>query len=306
MSDGGRIDDATTLILGCGYTGLVLAQALTFAGRPVVGTTRSDTRASVIRSRGAKPLLLDMEDLSGLDRLRGRVEAVVSCVPPRRREDGTFEDHHGELLERVGSDHLRAFVYVSSTSVYGDQGGATVTEQTPCTPDSPRGEARLRVEREVLQSGLPAMVVRPSGIYGPGRSQLHRIASRRYRLVGEGAAITNRIHVGDLSAILQAALERGEPGQVYLASDARPVSQREVADWIVDRWDLPAPVTMPIAEAKIRLGLDVFRMITASKRLDSSHTLEALGVTLRHPDYRHGLEAIWRREGPAIQALADG
>jgi nucleoside-diphosphate-sugar epimerase len=259
----------------------------------------------VIRSRGAKPLLLDTTDLSALDRVRGRVEAVVSCIPPRRREDGSFEDRHQEILDRVASEHLRAFVYVSSTSVYGDQGGATVTEQTPCTPDSPRGAARLRVEQTVLESGLPAMVVRPSGIYGPGRSQLHRIAAGRYRLVGEGAAVTNRIHVRDLTAILSAALKRGEPGQVYLASDAQPVSQREVADWIVQRWDLPAPVMMPMAEAKIRLGVDVFRMITASKRLDASRTLNALGVTLHHPDYRHGLEAIWRREGPAIQALAD-
>jgi nucleoside-diphosphate-sugar epimerase len=303
VSSGARSDDTSVLILGCGYTGVVLAQALTFAGRPVIGTTRSDVRASVIRSRGAQPLMFDAGNLSALDRIRGRVEAVISCVPPQRREDGTFEDHHEAIMARLAGPNLRAFVYVSSTSVYGDHGGALVNEETPCTPDSPRGEARLRVEQTVLHSGLPAMVVRPSGIYGPGRSQLHRIASGRYRLVGEGEAITNRIHVQDLSTILRAAIDRGEPGRVYLASDSEPVSQRDVVDWVLDRWSLPTPSQMSLQEAKIRLGPDVFRMITGSKRLDASKTLASLGVRLRHPNYRHGLEAIWRREAPAIREL---
>lgn len=295
--------DKAVLILGCGFTGAVLAQRLAFKGRPVVGTTRSDLQASVIRTRGAEPVLMDTSDLSPLNKHRGRFSAVVSMIPPRMSRDGTYEDAHGELLAFFADQPVSAFVYVSSTSVYGDKAGEVVTEATPCTPDSPRGEARLAIERQVLESGLPGMVVRPSGIYGPGRSMLHRLAAGRYRLVGGGVAITNRIHVRDLAGIIEAAIARGEAGKVYLASDAAPTPSGEVARYAVETWGLPEPSDMPLAEAKVRLDANVYKMLTGSKRLDGSWTREALGVRLRYPSYREGLADVWRQQSAEIQAL---
>ena len=55
MSHEGR----AVLILGCGYAGTVLAQRLAFRGEPIYGTTRTPDRTSVIRTRGAEPLLVD-------------------------------------------------------------------------------------------------------------------------------------------------------------------------------------------------------------------------------------------------------
>ncbi len=294
--------DQSILVLGCGFTGLVLAQRLAFKGRPVFGTTRSEAQANVIRTRGAEPVLWDASDLGPLDKLRGRVGAVVSLVPPTMTADG-FDDPHARLLELFADQPLAAFVYVSSTSVWGDHGGAVVTEATPADPDSPRGEARLAIERQILASGLPAMVVRPSGIYGPGRSQLHRIARGDYKLVGDGQAISNRVHVRDLVAILEAAIERGTPGSVYLATDQRPASQREVVDHIVSTYGLPAPPAMSLDEARVRLSKDAFRMITGSKRLDPTATLDALRVRLRYPDYQSGLAAIWQQEAAELRGL---
>ena len=213
-------EDLGTLILGCGYSGSWLAQRLAFSGRPVWGTTRSDTQASVINSRGADSVILDTVDLAPIKKLRGRISAIVCCIPPTLRPDGTADDALPRLLDAVRRwDGLNAFLYVSATSVWGDREGAVVTEATPTGPDSPRGQARLQAEQAVLGSDLPAMVIRPSGIYGPGRSQLHRLATRSYRLVGEGAALTNRVHVHDLAALYEAAIDRGVPGEVYLASD---------------------------------------------------------------------------------------
>ena len=305
MSAGRGSGDRHVLIVGCGYTGAVLAQRLCFGGQPVVGTTRSETQASVIRTRGAAALLLDASDLSPLARYRGRLKAVVHSIPPTMARDGSYADVTQPLLEMMADEPgLEAFVYISSTSVYGDQGGAVVTETTPCAPDSPRGEARLAIERQVLSSGLPAMVVRPAGIYGPGRSQLHRIAGRRYRLVGEGQALTNRIHVRDLATLLAAAIEVGEPGKTYLASDEEPATQQAVVDHIRASYPLPEPSRMPLAEARIRMSKDVLKMVTGSKRLDASWTLEALGVRLRYPNYRKGLAAVWQQDSAALRALA--
>lgn len=291
------------LIIGCGFTGLVLAARLGFAGRPVWGTTRTEARTTIIRSRGSQALLFDGVDMAPLRALRGRIGAVVSCAPPESDADGGFSDPTPAILDAVSDFGLRAFVYVSATSVYGDQDGDVVTEATAPAPDSPRGQARHDAETQALTSGLPAMVMRPSGIYGPGRSQLHRVAEGRYRLVGDGAALTNRIHVADLALLLEAAIDRGTPGAVYLATDQRPASQAEVVEHIVARYGLPRPPAMPMEEARVRMSRDVFAMITGSKRLDPSWTLAELGVRLRFPDYEAGLADVWRRDGAALRAL---
>lgn len=298
-------DDALCII-GCGYSGSVVAQRLAFDGRPVIGTARREAQANVIRTRGAEPVMVTLPKLEGLKRHAAHIAGVVTMVPPQMLErSDAFEDWTGKLLEYFGKhSKLKAFVYVSSTSVYGDQAGATVTEHSECQPDSPRGKARLAIEKQVLQSGLPSMIVRPSGIYGPGRSQAHRLAAGKYRIVGEGDALTNRIHVRDLASIVIGALDRGTPGDVYLASDVEPAPQAAVADFCVDQFKLPAPHRISVAEAKVRMTPNVFRMITGSKRLDASWTRDRLGVTLRFPTYREGLAAVWHQEGDSIRALA--
>ena len=292
------------LIVGCGFTGCVLAQQLAFVGRAVYGTSRGERGVSVIRTRGAGAVLMTAPDFRPLRRIRGKVRALVTMMPPQMTGDGGYVDHTAALLDAVKGWGLEAVVYVSSTSVYGDKGGAVVNEHTPCTPDSPRGRARLAIEQQVLTSGLPAMVVRPAGIYGRLRSQLDRLARGRTRLVDGGKSYTNRIHVKDLATIIEAACDRGTPGSVYLGADRHPATQVEVARHIVDTYGLPEPPSLSLAEARVRMSKDVLAMITGSKRLDPAQTLEALGVTLRFPDYKAGLAEIWRFDEPALLEAA--
>jgi nucleoside-diphosphate-sugar epimerase len=296
------VANSGTLIVGCGFTGRLLAQQLAFEGHAVYGTSRSEAGVNVIRTRGANAVVVNAPDFSAIDRIKGKVTALVTMMPPTMERDGTSIDHNAALMAYVKDWGLTAVVYVSSTSVYGDQAGAVVNEATPCTPDSPRGEARLEIERQVLESGLPAMVVRPAGIYGRFRSQFDRFAGRRARLIDGGRSYTNRIHVRDLAAIIAAACDRGEPGAIYLGTDARPSLQAEVAAHIVETYGLPQPAELSLAEARVRLSRDVLAMIMGSKRLDGSQTLERLGLTLRFPDYVAGLAEIWRFDELAIRA----
>jgi len=297
------MSDKHVLILGCGYTGVALAQRLAFKGEPVVGTTRTEARASIIRTRGAHPIVWDGEDVQALAPWRGRIRAVVCSIPPAVEPNGDFTDPTAAILEFFADQPLDAFVYISSTSVYGDRGGEAADEETPCAPDSPRGHARLTIERQVLEAAVPGMVVRPAGIYGPGRSQLHRMAAGKYRLVAGGGAFTNRIHVTDLAGLVEAAIKRGERGRIYLGSDLEPATQRAVVDHVVETYGLPAPVDMPLAEARIRLNKNVLAMVTGSKRLDPQRTLAALRYRLRFPTYREGLADVWQRERVDIEAL---
>jgi nucleoside-diphosphate-sugar epimerase len=293
---GGR--QKAVLILGCGYFGKMLAQKLAFAGRFVVGTVRRDVEVGVVRTRGAEPVLFDGADVSELERYRGRIDAVVQSIPPLDPEA------EASLVGRLAEWGVTRGLYISSTSVYGDHGGAVVTEDSACSPDSPKGRARLEAERIWAAAPFTTAILRPSGIYGPGRSLLHRLAAGRYRLVGDGDALTNRIHVADLVNLADAALKSPEAGAVHLATDGHAASQREVVDWICARYPLAAPEAIPLAEARIRLDKDTLAMAVQSKRLDPARTLSSLGVALRYPDYKAGLEAIWLRERKQLEALA--
>jgi len=296
------VSNVGTLIVGCGYTGKLLAQQLAFEGQAVYGTARSESGANVIRTRGAHAVVMEAPDFRAIDKMKGKVDTLVTMMPPKMERDASYVDHTGALMAHVSRWNLKAFVYVSSTSVYGDKQGEVVDESTLCTPDSPRGRARLEIEEQVLKSGMPAMVVRPAGIYGRFRSQFDRLAGRRTRLVEGGVSYTNRIHVRDLATIIQAACERGDAGSIYLASDERPALQVEVARHIVDTYGLPAPDEISLAEAKVRMSKDVLAMIMGSKRLDASSTYARLGVRLRFPDYVAGLAEIWRFDEATIRA----
>lgn len=292
-------DRAPLLILGCGFLGLVLAQKVSFKGVPVIGTARGEPHISVIKTRGATAVRFEggasiEADLSALDRIAGPVGKVVMSIPPEAELDAM-------LAERVKSWGLAPgrVLYISSTSVYGDHDGAEVTETTPPQPATDKAKARLAAE--ATWQAIGASVIRPAGIYGPGRSLLHRIAAKKHRLIDGGLTITNRIHVADLATLCEAALTK--PPGVYLGSDLAPTTQVEVADWATAELGLPAATPMSMGEAKVRMDKDTLAMFSQSKRLNPAATLAKLGVTLRYPTYREGFRDVWMRDKAALMAL---
>lgn len=284
------------LILGCGFLGQVLAQRLTFKGVPVIGTARGEPQLGIIRTRGAQPLPFSGE-LAALDKLTLKVDRVVMSIPP---EAGLDE----ALAERVASWGVAPgkALYVSSTSVYGDRGGADTDEATPVNPQTPK--AQMRVEAERIWQKVGASVIRPAGIYGPGRSLLHRIAAGKYRQVGDGQAIVNRIHVNDLAALCEKSL--GAPQGTWLGADLAPTPHAEVITWLCETFGLPMPPVMPLAEARIRMDKETLSMFSQSKRLRPEATLSTLGVKLRYPSYREGFKDVWTRDKAQLEAMMAG
>lgn len=284
------------LILGCGFLGQVLAQRLTFKGIPVIGTARGEPQLGIIRTRGAQPLPFSGE-LAALDKLTLKVDRVVMSIPP----DAGLDE---ALAERVASWGVAAgkALYISSTSVYGDRGGADTDEATPVNPQTPKAERR--VEAEQIWRKVGASVIRPAGIYGPGRSLLHRIAAGKYRQVGEGQAIVNRIHVNDLAALCEKSL--AAPQGVWLGADLMPTPHAEVIGWVCETFGLPTPPVMPLGEARIRMDRETLSMFSQSKRLRPEATLAALGVKLRYPSYREGFKDVWTRDKAQIEAMMAG
>lgn len=296
---------AEVLVVGCGYTGRRLALTLRDAGHAVTGTTRSEERAARLDAEGIRPLLLDLGDRGAARALLRTVPDVcfylAPPVPPKETEAGGAEPaaEVEDVIRALVRAPLQAFVYASSTSVYGDRGGAEVDEGAVPAPDSPAGRARLAAERRVLRAGWDLdcrpRIARISGIYGPGRTLREAIREGRYHLIEGVESWSNRIHVSDLVRALLAVWLRGADGGVYNVTDDEPHPSGDFARLVARLCGLDLPV-LTAEEARARYGPDRLSRKLGSKRVSNRRLRQRLGLELRYPTYREGVPAALSAE----------
>ncbi len=279
------------LIVGCGYTGERLAGRLRELGLAVLGTTRSAARAADLEAAGIEPLIGGLGDPETLERIAELgPELVAYFVPPQAKDDPL-----PAVLAAAARAPLEAFLYASSTAVYGDRGGDWVDETTTPRPETPEARARLAAELVVLEAGarreMPTRICRITGIYGPGRTLKGALAGGDYVLIKDHDTWVSRIHVDDLVSGLIAAWQRGADGRVYNLVDDEPHRSSEFANLAVDLQGLPRPRWVEKAEAIGRYGEERLYRKLASKRVRSVRLKEELKVELRFPTYREGLPA---------------
>lgn len=191
------------------------------------------------------------------------------------------------------------FIYLSSTSVYGDHDGAWVDETTPTAPTSPMGKMRRDIEEHVLErdTSMDVNVARLVGIYGPDRTMADFIERGLYRLVDGGTKPTNRIHVADIVGGLMALIERGPEGaRLYNFSDGHPRSAAEVVGWLVDRLGLERPESVSMEEYAQERSENAVARWRNTYRVSNRRLVDELDYEFQYPDVFAGLEAIYADE----------
>jgi nucleoside-diphosphate-sugar epimerase len=275
------------LVAGAGWLGSAIARALVARGDDVTAVRRTAARLRELEAAGVEGLALDLSDPRAASRLPEGLEAVVACqsaegdgAAPYRR---AYVDVNRSLLDRFRGGGMRAFVYTGSTGVFGQRDGGEVDESTPPAPASPAAEVLVEAEREILgaaAAGVPAMVLRLSGIYGPGRAwPVDRVRAGALSLGPGDGAWMNLCHLDDAVAAVLGALDRGRPGRVYHASDAHPPRRRELVTWVAARLGIPAP-----AGGRPYEGAD--------RRIRAERSRGELGLELAYPSFREGVEAL--------------
>jgi nucleoside-diphosphate-sugar epimerase len=234
-TDGSGIDrraPGRTLLVGCGKLGTKLGLRLVAQGSEVVALRRSTDGLPAVFTAIADDLDVARErELPACD-------SVVITLPPGASESSGYAASLTHLAEALPERPSRV-VFVSSTRVFEAQGGATpLTESTPATPTSARGR-ELRDGETLAAELLGARIVRPAGIYGPGRESL-------IRKVREHAPVdytrrTNRIHEEDLVGLLHTMLTAESPPRLIHAVDRAPVSLGEVVTFIAEQLGVEAP-----------------------------------------------------------------
>lgn len=267
--------------------------ALRFRVRAVV---RRPEECAALRALGATPILADLDQPASLDRLAGIADYVLHCAPPpgQGRDDPRTRRLLAALTRRGSLP--RRLIYISTTGVYGDCGGAWLDETHPLRPDSARGVRRVAAEGHLRRfgsrTGCRVCVLRAPGIYdSAGRLPLARLHKGDPVLVAEDDVFTNHIHADDLARLLALALFRGKPNRAYNATDDSQLRMGEYFDLVADAVGLPRPPRVPRAELAERLSAMTLSFMSESRRLKNGRIKRELRTELRYPTVADALRA---------------
>jgi len=257
-------------------------------------------------ARRAAPLLGPVFEIRFLSRRNGfdldrpeslaalePADAVLHCAPPP--SSGPADTRTANLLVALESSRIlpTRFVYISTSGVYGDCGGARVDESHPINPQSPRARRRAdaegRLARWCTARGVTLVILRAPGIYASDRLPLARLRAGTPVLRDADDVHTNHIHADDLAAICAHALEDSAPAGTYNASDDSQLKMGAWFDLLADCTGLPRPPRISRAESAGRVPPELLSFMNESRRLDNTRLKRTLGVRLRYPSVREGL-----------------
>jgi nucleoside-diphosphate-sugar epimerase len=227
-----------------------------FVGRHVI---------SALQDRGdrVRVLALPGEDVSWLQErgvavYRGDIRAPESLAQPVRGADAVLhlaammdvwrpiEDYRAvnvtgteNVCRAALAADVRRLVHMSSSSVYGVALGRPADESFPLAPfpdpyPITKAEGDRLVQRMIAEDHLPAVIIRPDQIFGPG-DHLHfgtmadRLRSGHGIVIGSGDNTMPFVYVADIVRGLLLALDHDQAvGEAYNITNDQPLTQAQM------------------------------------------------------------------------------
>jgi 2-alkyl-3-oxoalkanoate reductase len=293
-----------------GALGSRLVPQLINAGHEVIGTHRSPSSAELLRSLGAKPVLLDLLDAPAVRKavLDSAPEAIVHQATAlanakySRSLDKTFVETN--QLRTKGTDALlaaareagvRRFVAQSFASYrYVRAGGPVKTEDDPLDPTPPPNTEQSFAAMAYLDQAVTdfgGIALRYGGFYGdPKDGWAELVRKRWFPIIGDGGGMICWIHLEDAAAATVLALEHDGPA-IYNIVDDKPAPVREWLPVLAQSVGAKPPRRLPTWLARLLVGEAAVVMGTEVR--GASNAKRELGWTLRYPSWRTGFLAVY-------------
>lgn len=301
MDGGTRVNLMATLVcLGLGYCARHYVAEFGSRFSRIVGTTRTADKAEALGATrfGARAVeMLVFDGRSAPPELSAAIteaDALLISAAPTETGDPIL----GGLADKIARDaRLRSVVLLSTIGVYADSQGAWIDESAATTPRRSRGGS-ARTDAEAawralgVKRGVPIAVLRLGGIYGPGENAMVRLLRGRVPRIAKPGHVSNRIHVADIAKSIDAAFARSAGGTFNVVDD-EPAAASEVVAFAAKLIGVePAPET-PYAEAATTVSPFALSFYERCIRVRNDKLKSALGVALRYPNYRVGLQALY-------------
>ena len=282
------------LIVGCGYVGQRVAREEITRGNRVRALVRSANSANRLSNAGIDSTAIDL-DSQPLELPFSLARKLIYYFAPPPRS-GDTDSRLKNFLNSIPANDLPArVVYISTTGIYGDCGADWVTEQRKPNPQADRARRRLDAEMVLhdwsIKTGVPVVVLRVPGIYGPDKIPLARIRKGTPALKESESAWSNRVHVDDLVQSCLAAMDHPNPLDTYNICDGHPSTMTDYFNRVADAAGLPRPPQISLAQAKREFSNELLSYLSESKRIDNTRMREHLGVSPKYPTLDSGLAA---------------
>lgn len=260
------MSDARTLLV-TGATGMV-GHAVVCRGLDrgfrVRAMVRDRQSARDLIARGADPVEADLARpetlpaaVAGCDLVVHAAAHVGDWGPAEkyRAINVVALEHLLAAAEREG--RLQRWVQISSLGVYPARHHQGTDETLPIDVGGLDGYTRTKAEAEVLlrqhieQHKLPAVILRPGFIYGPGDRHVvprlvEKLRAGKMKLIGDGRRLLNNTYVDNLVDAIFLALDAPQAiGEVFNIRDTRLVTREEFVGTIADILDLRRPGHVP-------------------------------------------------------------
>ncbi len=281
-------------IAGCGYIGERIARSYLESVTEVTCMVRSAEHAAKLESAGFTTFISALDDPVTLPALNISGRILFYLVPPPG--GGVVDTRARNFIAHISqAERPEKIIYMSATSVYSEVDSGMITEESATSPDSAMGKRRLDAENAFLCYGaefaVPVVILRVSGIYGPGRLPLMQISHGQPLLREDESGPSNRIHADDLAAICVAAAEKAVNGDIFNVSDGRPSSMTSYFNACADALGYPRQPQVTRDEARLVMSPLMFSYVSTSRVIDNSRMLRRLGIQLRYATLSEGLAA---------------
>ncbi|MGV6807892.1 MAG: NAD-dependent epimerase/dehydratase family protein [bacterium] len=214
-------------------------------------------------------------------------DVVVVTMTPKAFSDDGYQDSYVAAATAIAGATASGqppglVIWVSSTSVYGEGNGEWVDENSPANPTSFSG--RRLLEAESIIGGLPCekVIIRFSGIYGPGRNRMIEQVKTGLLVSPEPVVWTNRIHADDCARVIGHLIDKYRNGEsmenLYIGTDCKPAPQADVQNWLASQMNV---------EIKSRVAPS-----PRANRRCRCDRLKASGFEWLYPDYQSGYRKL--------------
>ena len=222
-----------------GFIGSALIPELMQAGHHVLGLTRSEAGAEVLRAAGAEVKYGNIEDLDSLRDGAATSDGVIHLA--FNHDFSQFQknaDDDRKAIEAIGEVLLgsnRPFVITSGTAIAANVDGKPSTEAGPTASWNPRAASEATV-RELTARGVNTTVVRLPQVHDTRKQGLvpYLLAVAREKgvsaYIGDGSNRWPAAHVSDVARLYRLAFEKAEPGAIYHAVDEEGVPMKAIAE----------------------------------------------------------------------------
>ena len=257
-------------ICGAGWLGHPLAKHLQHSGHNIVATKRSEQGVNELLTQGIQSYQFELNGLADNDNALFQQRNVILNIPGGRRniDAEQFAVSMISLIDRIFTAGANQLIFVSTSSVYGDNGDA-VTEQSDCHPSTESAKAHVIIEKHISANYFDkSCILRLAGLVGGNRHPVKFLSGRSE--IKNGQQRVNLVHRDDVIAAIERILKTGCNSEIFHLSASDHPRRNDYYPRMARISGLPEPEFVLSEQS------------ACGKYLDCSYTLTTLGLELKY------------------------